>query len=70
MIAARLSDGIRLKVWVMREAERLGLKPSSIYAYMHRGRYAHLQLERVNQRVVYVVGGTMSPRLEAAVAAE
>jgi hypothetical protein len=51
-----------LKAWVLAEAERCGVKATSIYARFHDGRYSGLQIRRVNKRVVFVSGhGNYAP---------
>lgn len=45
---------ITLKAWVYTEAEREGVKPTTIYNRISRGKYPALRLRRVNHAVIFV----------------
>lgn len=44
-----------LKQFVYTEALRYGVTPGRIYSHINHGGYPGLELERINQRVIYVV---------------
>jgi hypothetical protein len=50
-----------LKVWIMEEAERTGLKYHGIWKRIERGHYPHLTVRRVNSRLVFLSGGHRPP---------
>lgn len=45
---------IPLKQWVTEEADRLGIKPVSVYHRKGRGLYPKSMFKTINPRVVYV----------------
>ncbi|MEN6533350.1 MAG: hypothetical protein ABFD89_06785 [Bryobacteraceae bacterium] len=53
--------GIPLKQWILQQARSEGRTYAGIYARMRDGLYPGLKLERVNQRVVFVLNPKCRP---------
>jgi len=47
-------DEIPLKVWIANEARRSGMNYRAVEGRFGRGKYPHLNVRRVNARVIYV----------------
>lgn len=52
---------VPLKVWLMDEAARIGVTPTTVYRHwLYKRRYRDLKVRRVNPRVIYV---TVDPQV-------
>jgi len=45
---------IPFKQWIYEKAIRTRRTPEAVYMRVYRGKYPHLKLRRVNQRVIFV----------------
>ncbi len=54
-------DEIPLKQWIAEQAQRQNLTARAVQARFNRGKYPHLKLRRVNQRVVFVQNQSLQP---------